>query len=177
MSALGRTMSQMFGGTAVKAAATSMAGGAAAGVAVGFIDSGREKLATSMPALSFLGGVWGRGLSAVVTALVVSGLLRSRSALAAAGASGAMGMELAKILISEFAPTAGISVGLSGSIAETGVGSFLDRLERADRRMLSGSVAQQRLAGSVAQSLGGTVYGGYAVPPARVGIRASNGGM
>lgn len=173
MSALGKTMSQMFGGPAIKATGTAMAGGAAAGLGVNFVDAGREKLVAAIPSLSFLGGVWGKVLSATITALVVGGLVRSKSALAAAGSSGAMGMLITQQLLGEFAPN--VHIGLSGSIAQSGVGSFLDRLDNAGRRMLAGTLQQQRsgrLAGSVAQALGGTVYGGQPVPAARVGARS-----
>lgn len=172
MSALGKTMSQMFGGPAIKATGVSMIGGAAAGLGVNFVSGGAEWVAGRFPALGFLSGVWGKVLSAGLTAMVAGGLLRSRSALAAAGASGAMGLVIAQQLLAEYAPN--VHVGLQGSISQSGVGSFLDRLDEAGRRMLSGTLQQQRkqLAGSVAQALGGTVYGGQAVPAARVGVRA-----
>jgi hypothetical protein len=167
----------MFSGSAVKSAGTAALGGAAAGLAVGLTDSLREKTMAAFPAWTFLGSVWARVITAGLSALAVSGLLRSRSTLAAAGASGAVGYDIAKLLVAEFAPVAfgKLRFGLSGSIAQgLGASSFLERLNKAGER-LGGSIAEQRrqLAGSVAQSLGGTAYGGPPVSAARVGIRAS----
>ena len=173
----------MFGPSALRSTGTAALGGAAAGVGVAFVDAGRSKLVAAVPFLGFLDGVWGRIASAAVTALVAGGFLRGRSALAAAGASGAMGMEIARVLVEHFNPAGGmIAVGLQGSLSQqAGVGAFLDRLERQERvdRRLQGSLTQppprggNGVAGSLTQSRGlnGTVYGGAPVSNLRAGAR------
>ena len=172
---VGALLSSMFGKSALKAAIPPALGGLGGGVAVVWVDKGREALVGAVPALSvLLDGNRGRIASSVFTALVGGGLVRKKSALAAAGLQGAMAYQIGKDVVEMLSFP--VQVGLSGSIAEmAGSRRFLGRL-RADRKM-AGSLAQPSrtpngVAGSfveAAKGMSGTAYGGAPVSANRAG--------
>ena len=172
---IGAMLSSMFGKVALRATVAPALGGVGGGVAVVWVDKGREALVSAVPVLGFLlDGARGRIASSVVTALVGGGLVRKKSALAAAGLQGAMAFQISRDLVDMLSFP--VQVGLSGSIAEmAGSRRFLGKL-RADRRM-AGSLAQPASAGvsgsfvEAARGMSGTAYGGAPVSASRAGAK------